>query len=246
LASVTYSQSYFRTVSTYSREAAAAAVPTIVDLFRPLSVVDVGGGVGAWAAEFLRLGVPCVITVDGEYVNEDDLQVPRKSFIAHDLRHPFDLGRKFDLVLSLEVAEHLEVDHTATFIDSLTRHGDLIVFSAAIPGQGGTHHVNEQWPSYWERRFAARGYELFDILRPRLWDEQRIGFWFRQNMLVLARGAAAERARAVPDVPRPIDVVHPEEFTHWIRVVQQPLGIRQSARALRVAVERRARRTLRR
>ena len=235
-----YGPKFFQKLVARSREAAAATVPTIVELFRPSSVIDIGGGVGTWAAAFVEQGVTDALVVDGDYVDRLELQVPAESFVAHDLTQPLDLGRTFDLVLSLEVAEHLDDAHALTFVDSLVRHGDLIVFGAAIPGQGGTHHVNEQWPSYWADLFDKRGFEVFDVLRPRLWNETRSAFWFRQNMLVFAKGEAAERARAIPLVSGPLDVVHPEQFEYWLRILQQGPDIRQAARALGVGMWRRA------
>ena len=84
-----------------------------------------------------------------------------------DLTHPLQLDRQFDLVLSLEVAEHIPAGRAATFIDSLVRHGDAILFSAAIPRQGGEQHINCQWPSWWAELFTQRGYQTFDLVRPR-------------------------------------------------------------------------------
>ena len=116
----------------------------------------------------------------------------------------FLLGRTFDLVQTLEVAEHLDEASADTFVDSLARHGDTILFSAAIPGQGGTHHVNEQWPSYWAEKFARAGYTAYDVIRPRIWADPQVQVWYRQNMLLFARSRVFEGAQ-----PR-LDLVHPD------------------------------------
>lgn len=179
-------------------------VPLVNELLRPASVLDVGCATGTWLAEWNSAGVSDVFGVDGDYVDRAALQVPSDRFVAADLQQPFSLGRKFDLVQTLEVAEHLDEAHADTFVESLARHGDTILFSAAIPGQGGTHHVNEQWPSYWSEKFEKAGYTTYDVIRPRIWTDPRVIMWYRQNILLFARG------RAFESVMPHLDLVHPE------------------------------------
>ena len=94
----------------------------------------------------------------------ENLPIPKKNFFAVDLKRPLQLERRFDLVLSLEVAEHLPEECAATFVESLIGLGSVILFSAAIPFQGGTHHVNEQWSNYWVKNFQEREYVVIDTL----------------------------------------------------------------------------------
>jgi SAM-dependent methyltransferase len=156
-------------------------------------LLDVGSGHGAWAAEWSRAGVDDVIGVDGEYVRSAQLAIPPEKFVAHDLSMPLDLHRRFDLVQSLEVAEHLSAEHAEIFIDNLVRHGDVILFSAAVPHQGGEHHVNEQPPEYWRKRFADRGYDVFDWVRPLVAENREVKAWYRFNTFIYANQAGQER-----------------------------------------------------
>lgn len=194
---------------------AAVVAPLLQELTTPSSVLDVGCGRGTWLAAFRTLGVGDVLGVDGSWVTDGPLDIPARDFVARDLQAPLDLGRQFDLVLSLEVAEHLPARCADTFVRSLANHGELVAFSAAIPGQRGTGHVNEQWPCYWASRFAAHGFGLFDVVRPAIWEDSRIRWWYRQNLLLFARGAAAgalhERSA---DRPRfaGLPLVHPARF----------------------------------
>jgi SAM-dependent methyltransferase len=185
-------------------ESARAVVPVVNELLRPASVLDVGCGTGTWLAEWRRVGVSDLLGIDGNYVDRTVLQMSSDRFKPADLERPFSLRRKFDLVQTLEVAEHLDEASADTFVESLARHGEAVLFSAAIPGQGGTHHVNEQWPSYWAEKFARAGYTAYDVIRPQIWTDQRIAVWYRQNILLFARGRAFD-----DEVPR-LDVVHPE------------------------------------
>jgi hypothetical protein len=179
-------------------------VPIVNSLVRPKSVLDVGCGVGTWLAEWTCQGVSDIHGLDGDYIDGALLQIHPSSFQAADLRTPFSLGRRFDLVQSLEVAEHLDESCADTFVQSLAAHADIVLFSAAIPGQGGTHHVNEQWPSYWYEKFLSLGFQLYDIVRPAIWSNQRISWWYRQNAMIFSKSLTFEPVQAC------IDVVHPE------------------------------------
>ncbi len=203
-AKTVYDSAFFDSVANGTRESAQVIAPLVYDLVQPNSVLDVGCATGTWLAEWSRAGVPEVLGIDGDYVDRTALQIPADRFKPVNLQEPFSLGRKFELVQTLEVAEHLDEGSADAFVDSLTRHGDVILFSAAIPGQGGTHHVNEQWPSYWAEKFGKVGYSVYDIIRPRIWDDQRVLDFYRQNILLFAR----DRAFDIP-VP-PLNLVHPD------------------------------------
>jgi hypothetical protein len=94
-----------------------------------------------------------VLGVDGDYVSRDTLLFPPECFLAAALSKPFDAGARFELVQCLEVAERIAPDAAHILIDGLVQHGDLIVFSAAVPGQGGEHHINERAHAYWRDMF---------------------------------------------------------------------------------------------
>lgn len=160
------------------------------------SAIDVGCGRGVWIAEWRRRGVQRVLGVDGDYVPRDTLVIPHECFIATDISKPFNAGARFDLVQCLEVAEHVAPAAADTLLDSLAGHGDVIVFSAAVPGQGGEHHVNERNYGYWRRMFAARGYLMYDAIRPLLRNEVDVEPWYRYNAFVYANEIGTERLSA--------------------------------------------------
>ncbi len=188
-----YSGDFYSYIDAGSRRSARIVASLLLPEIKVGSLLDIGAGHGAWAAEWLAAGVRNVLAVDGDYVRPDQLAVPRKSFRAHDLATPLDLKQRFDLVQTLEVAEHLPHDKADLFVDNLTRHGDVILFSAAVPHQGGEHHVNEQPPEYWRGKFAARGYAAFDFLRPRLARRKEVMPWYRFNSYIYANEAGEAR-----------------------------------------------------
>ena len=110
-------------------------------------------------------------------------------FVAHDLTRPLPdavLYERHDLALSLEVAEHLPEARAASFVGELCELAPVVVFSAAVPGQGGTGHVNEQWAEYWARLFERNGFHVSAALRWRFWNNSSVENWYRQNILVAA------------------------------------------------------------
>ncbi len=147
------------------------------------------------------------------------------------------------MAMTLEVAEHLPHNAADTFIDTLTRHADVVLFSAAVPNQSGNHHINEQWPQYWLAKFQAREYELFDVLRGRLWDDERVAWWYRQNLLLYATGEAADKIRAAaPVASGPLAVVHPAAVRPGL--FPQPGGVRKRRELFVSALVRAARNRL--
>lgn len=195
-------------------KSAAAILPLVFDLVSPGSLLDVGCGVGAWLETARQLGVEDFLGVDGDYVDAGQLVIPRDRFVAADLARPWDAGRRFDLVMSLEVAEHLPPSSADEFVHTLARHGDVVLFSAAAVEQGGTAHVNEQWPRYWAERFAREGFAAIDCLRRRIWDDEHIAWWYRQNVVVYARESALARHPRLAEAHRvhggmPQALVHP-------------------------------------
>ena len=206
-----YNDRFFDAQSDSSARSAARVVPLVNGIVQTTSVLDVGCGIGTWLAAWAAQGVDDIIGVDGDYVDRAALRIPTDRFLPRDLERPLDLGRRFDLVSTLEVAEHISPAHASNFIESLVRHGDVVLFSAAIPGQRGTAHINEQWPSYWADLFAAHDYQRIDAIRPAIWQDSEVCFWYRQNMLIFANETGVGRVHA-PSSTGPLDLVHPELF----------------------------------
>ena len=191
-----YSTEFYDYINPGSRLSAQTVIPLVHSAVAGQTVLDVGAGQGAWAAEWLAAGAAEVVAVDGHYAGGARLLIDESCFVSHDLSTPLDLGRRFDLVQSLEVAEHIASEHADCFVDSLVAHGDVVLFSAAVPHQGGEHHVNEQPPEYWRRKFEARGYAAFDWLRPQLRLRTQVARWYRFNTVLYANEAGSQRLSA--------------------------------------------------
>ncbi len=206
---------YIHTEHVHNLTAPREVAPLISDLIKPSSILDVGCGIGTWLKAFEQLGITDYIGVDGSYVDKSLLQIPLEKFNAQDLREAWTLDRKFDLVMSLEVAEHLDKQFAEHFVNTLVRHGDLIVFSAAIPKQGGQNHINEQWLSFWKEKFNAVHYTLYDVLRPKIWANEKVDVWYKQNMVIFCKEGhpLSEQLKVLSSGY--IDVVHPDLFDFY-------------------------------
>jgi SAM-dependent methyltransferase len=188
-----YSDTFYNYIEQGSRASARAVAKIIMPSLAPQSLLDVGCGRGAWLAEWHAAGINDLQGIDGDYVDRSTLRVKPDQFQGRDLRHAFDLGRKFDLVQSLEVAEHIPVEFAATFIDNLVRHGDIVMFSAAVPGQGGEDHINEQPLEFWRGHFRRHGYEPYDVVRAQLQENMDVAPWYKYNTLVYIHPGAEQR-----------------------------------------------------
>lgn len=184
---------------------------------KPLSVLDVGCGLGTWLKVASEMGVPETYGIDGPWLDISQLRIPASLTEKRDLEMPFDLGRRFDLAICLEVAEHLFEKSAAEFVGTLTRHAPVVLFSAAIPSQGGHHHVNERFLPYWVELFRHRRYRPLDIIRSEIWENPDVHFWLRQNTVLFVHEdmiGANDKFREAYAKPRgPLSLVHPELYS---------------------------------
>ncbi|MGO9006113.1 MAG: methyltransferase domain-containing protein [Beijerinckiaceae bacterium] len=192
-----YDAKFFDYLEIGGRRSAERVIGLVLRYLPVSSVLDVGCGRGVWIDEWRRAGVEDALGVDGAYVDADRLAVPAKHMAAFDLSLPFRLERRFDFVQSLEVGEHIPASKADVFVDNLVAHGDTIMFSAAVPGQGGEFHVNEQSYEYWRDKFAVRGFVLFDFIRPHIAKDRRVEPWYRYNTLLFVHKDALEKIPAM-------------------------------------------------
>jgi SAM-dependent methyltransferase len=208
-----YTPQYYRRLKAGAVDSAKAIVPAVVELIHPNSVVDLGCGTAAWLAEFKHCGVADIVGVDTTQVPVDELEISPEDFVTTDLTEPLQLQGYFDLAMSVEVAEHLPADKSDQFVKTLTRLAPVVLFSAAIPQQGGEHHINEQWPAYWVERFAANGFVALDPFRRLLWERKDVEWWYAQNLVLFVRREHLTRYPSLETVAEGIQsAVHPQNY----------------------------------
>ena len=203
----------------------AVAVMNIVERWVDIgTVLDLGCGTGIWLRVMRDGGRRQVFGVDFEATDPADLEVDPDLVLTADLGQRLDLHQRYDLVMCLEAAEHIDAQFADVVVDNCVRHADLILFSAALPGQQGVHHVNEQPPQYWAERFQRHDYTVLDLIRPLIWDDRDIPVWYRQNMLLFVKNGSAQqealRAWAGMVSSGPLAVAHPE-YMRWFSAQAQ-------------------------
>jgi trans-aconitate methyltransferase len=223
-----YDANFYLTLQRGSYRSACEIVPLVRKMLPVTSVCDVGCGVGTWLRAFEESGVADILGLDGDYVPKERLWIKQDRFRSVDLSKSFSIPRRFDLVVSLEVAEHLSENRSRQFVEDLTHLGSTILFSAAIPGQGGVTHVNEQWQTYWASKFDEFGYTLCDALRPAIWYNDKIDYWYRQNTFIYCDKdvLTANTVLAAASHTPALSLVHPNGMS-FADILQ---GLKTSAR----------------
>lgn len=230
-----YGDKFYKTHQNGMANSANVVLPIVLNALPPVnSAVDFGCGIGAWLAVLKEKGVADICGLDGDWVKPEMLQIPTDNFRAVDFEKDIALGKKYDLAMSLEVAEHLSEAVAAHFVKSLTEAADFVLFSAAIPGQGGKGHINERWQDYWVDLFAAQDYAVLDIVRPAVWDDENVETWYAQNSFLFVRQSQLSRV-TVPDsnITFPIRMVHPRTYVGRVK----PNTVKGAIRPIRHALK---------
>lgn len=210
-----YDEGFYAKIEDGSHRSALSMVKVVNDLLGPIgSVVDFGCGNGVWLAEFRRAGATKVYGLDFGAGAAAKLAIEPACYRKADLGTPIKVDQS-DLCVSLEVAEHISGEFADTFVDNLTQASSKILFSAAVPDQMGDHHVNEQPPEFWIEKFAARGYVCLDVIRPLIWDDCRVCWWYRQNCLLFVHESQTEVVARLSSMKSFHDawLVHPDAFS---------------------------------
>ena len=219
---------YIHTERVHNLNAPSIIVPLLIKLFYPKSIVDIGCGTGNFLKIFKDEGVPLVKGYDGKWVNRDLLEkngIDKVEFEEADFEHFKNSAQKYDLALCLEVAEHLRQEAADQFIRALTTYSDIIVFSAAIPSQGGQNHLNEQWPTYWASIFKKYDFNMYDIVRPMVWNNSGVSYWYKQNAFVYIRNNTDLKSSHFQpvDLSQYNNVIHPDIFLYKSQLLDRIL-----------------------
>lgn len=211
----TYNHDFYENQTHESARSAQNIIPLIEKWIEPKSIIDVGCGVGSWLNEWKKFGNKKVEGFDGSFVSNDLILLDKTEFTQIDINNKLPQRPKVDLVICLEVAEHLSAYRADSFIHELTEYADVILFSAAIEGQEGTHHVNEQFLSYWIELFKKRNYTCIDCVRPAIWNDDQVMWWYRQNIVMFIK-TNSEKINELIKLPsfEGVDIVHKELYSY--------------------------------
>ncbi|MEH1930932.1 methyltransferase domain-containing protein [Nostoc sp.] len=234
-----YTEKFYKFIDNNALLGAKEVVPFVIELMQPKSVIDIGCGLATWLAVFKQHGVEEILGVDGDFVDINKLNIPPEYFLQHNLLNPLKVEQNFDLAVSLEVAEHLPIEKAESFVDTLVNLSPAILFSAAVPYQPGTRHLNCQWPNYWAKIFSEKGYVLFDCFRMKFWQNPNVPWWYAQNMFLFVKESCWQNYPILkqnfnPLNEPPLPIIHPEFYLK----LQQGTSINQALSLLMKVISR--------
>jgi SAM-dependent methyltransferase len=199
--SIIYDAHFYHSAVRYEKRSSLSFAKIVQTYLKPKSVVDVGCGCGIYLKAFSLVGVKELLGIDGSEHAIKESFVPGK-IILHDLRTPLRIKKKFDLCLCMEVAEHIEFKYAELLVDNLIKLSDKLLFTAALPGQGGRNHINEQPHSFWIKLFGQRGFYLKKELTKRLKQDmegKNVIWWVPQNLMLFERAEKIEHPKKTTD-----------------------------------------------
>lgn len=217
-----YDDSFYSNFTEVSLISSKIVLGLLYEIYKPSSVIDVGCGRGAWLAIAEKLGSKKLTGMDGDWIEEADLLSKSIEFKKVNLEEAITTNELFDLCISLEVAEHINQKQAESFIQMLCRLSEVVLFGAAIKDQGGTHHINEQWQTYWIELFEKNGYQCFDIIRPNIWDNMDVLYWYKQNtFLFVKKGSNNISYSSLINLQKTIpNIVHPDNYNEKIKYIE--------------------------
>lgn len=177
----------------FSKEEVSKFVSSFVDIiikeFNPKSVADIGCGIGLYVNEFDKRGVEAVGYDGSPYAIKNS--VTRKGLLKiGDIRKNLNFDKKYDIVLSIEVAEHIPTKCSDIFVNTLTKCSDVIILTAAQKGQGGTDHINEQPRYFWIKKFEKKNFNFNKSLSEKLsfkMKEKGVPWWIHGNLMIFQK-----------------------------------------------------------
>lgn len=236
-----YDEEFYKQQSQGSYQSAKEIIP-IINSFIPniQSVLDVGCGIGTWLKAWQEQNKLIeIFGVDGNDISGSFFYIDKSNYkkidltttanaILDDIKYSLKSSdyrrggvKLFSLTQSLEVAEHIDEKYAQNFIELLTLTSDIILFSAAIPNQGGLEHINEQPPKYWANLFEKYDYLCFDI-RNLFWENDKIDFWYRQNIfLYIHKDKINSLELPIKPTQNPLHIVHPEKLIGSLEVKKE-------------------------
>jgi hypothetical protein len=218
-----YKNKFYSSYQDGSINSAKQIIPIILQFLDIKSVVDIGCGIGTWLSVCKDLGINDILGVDGDYVNRDQLLIPQNQFLAFDIKKRINIDKRYDLAISLEVGEHLPKKNAEVYIKSLVGLSDVILFSAAIPFQGGVNHINCQWPEYWINLFNIEKYNVIDLIRKKVWNNPSVDHWYSQNAFLFVKNDYLETNSKLLQEHKltnmsQLSIVHPKRYLEMMNL----------------------------
>lgn len=208
-----YNKNFYDQMTEVSLRSARKIVPFLISNFPIKNVIDFGCGNGAWLKAFDELTVE-IVGIEGNWIRDKKTLIPKDKYQFTNFEDKnLNITEKYDIALCMEVAEHLSEPSAEYLIEQITSVTNKILFSAAIPLQGGTGHINEQWQSYWAEKFIKHSFYPNLDIRNAYWNNKQIAPYFRQNMLIYERiNNVNESYKTNDELENLLNIVHPQMY----------------------------------
>lgn len=179
VASVDYS------TSQYTKAFLESIAERIVNDLQPKTVLDAGCAMGHLVAALRDRGVEAYGIDISEYAVTHAREDIREYCFQGSLAEPMPKGlpERFDLVVSIEVLEHLYTEDGEKAIANLCKLTDAIIFSSTPDDFSDPTHLNVQQREYWARLFAQNGFLDDLVYRPKYLTYHAVCYRRRENML---------------------------------------------------------------
>ena len=236
-----YDDDFYTLLSTGVQRSSQKYVQALYRIYQPKSIIDIGCGRGIWLQSFGKCGATKLVGLDGKWNNKKDMVSEHIEFQQVDLNNIPLQSEKYDLAVSLEVAEHLHPDSAAEFVSSICELSDAVLFSAAYTWQGGVDHQNEQPHSYWAELFQKHNFIPYDLFRPAFWGEEDVEFWYRQNAFMYLRQHSSVESIFAQKGCQPMvnlafmDCIHPDLYAAKLREI---VSAHQALQQVRIELQR--------
>jgi len=161
------------------------AIVKIIKQKKCSSIYDFGCGMGGYTKFFKESG----LNAEGYDGNPDTERMTSGLGKCLDLSKPFNLGQKFDYVMSLEVGEHIPKQYESQFIKNIHNHnskGVIVSWAILNPFQKGIGHINNQDNDYIIKLFKKLGYKQ-DLESQSYLRENCSKAWFPASLMTFER-----------------------------------------------------------
>lgn len=202
----------------------------------PASLLDIGGGAGSWCATAKDLGVQRVCLVDACPPNQVIPELSHDEQVQANLEAGIPNMGRFDLAICIEVIEHLTDDAANRLIGQMASCTNFVLFSAAIPGQGGIGHISERFHDYWHAKFSLFQFETYDVVRPMLISSSDIASIHRQNLFLYAKKGCAHSLADLPQICEDMELIRAEHLKSLYN--KEPIDLRTALGAIPNALTR--------
>lgn len=151
-------------------------------LFKNKSIIDLGAGLGQYC-DVIRRCTTC-----DAYDGSKNVEVVTKGKVKYlNLAKKIEFNCTHDIVMSIEVGEHIPKDYEDIYEENLIKcSNNIIILTWATIGQGGFYHVNEKEKKDVINIFTTKGLKWNEDIHKILYKSSRLDY-IKNNLMVFSK-----------------------------------------------------------